>query len=101
MCKTIISDDTNNLEMSEEDAALSVFVKTMMGETHSVQISGTGTVLQLKLKIHQQLGMFPDQQVLMYQNEELDDEDTLDSYNIQDGATINLFPNLASGFVFQ
>ena len=78
-----------------------VFVKTMMGETHSVQISEDIPVLQLKMMIHQEIGMFPDQQVLMYQNEELNDEDTLDMYNIEDGATINLFPKVASGFVFQ
>ena len=78
-----------------------VFVKTMMGETHSVQISEDIPVLQLKMMIHQEIGMFPDQQVLMYQNEELDDDDTLDMHNIEDGATINLFPKVASGFVFQ
>ena len=78
-----------------------VFVKTMMGETHSVQIFEASTVLQLKMMIHQEIGMFPDQQVLMYQNEELDDEDTLDMYIIEDGANINLFPKVASGFVFQ
>ena len=78
-----------------------VFVKTMMGETHSVQIFEASTVLQLKMIIHQEIGMFPDQQVLMYQNEELDDDDTLDMHNIEDGATINLFPEVASGFVFQ
>ena len=86
--------------MSEEDVPMSVFVKTMMGETHSVQISGASTVLQLKMKIQQLLGMFPDQQVLMYRNEELDDDDdTIDSYDIEEGATINLFPKVASGFV--
>ena len=78
-----------------------VFVKTMMGETHSVQISEDIPVLQLKMMIHQEIGMFPDQQVLMYQNEELVYDDTLDMHNIEDGATINLFPKVASGFVFQ
>ena len=87
--------------MSIEDFAMIVFVKTMMGETHSVQIFEAWTVLQLKMMIHQEIGMFPDQQVLMYQNEELDDEDTLDMYIIEDGANINLFPKVASGFVFQ
>ena len=82
-------------------SAMSLFVKTMMGETHSVQISEASTVLQLKMMIHQEIGMFPDQQVLIQQNEELDDDDTLDMYNIEDGATINLFPKVASGFVFQ
>ena len=77
-----------------------VFVKTMMGETHSVQISEDIPVLQLKMMIHQEIGMFPDQQVLMYQNEELDDDDTLDMHNIEYWATINLFPKVASGFVF-
>ena len=88
--------------MTEADSAMILFVKTMMGETHSVQISEASTVLQLKMMIHQEIGMFPDQQVLMYQNEELDDDDdTLDMFNIEDGATINLFPKVASGFVFQ
>ena len=81
------------------DVLMEVFVKTMMGETHSVQTSGASTVLQLKMKIHQILGMFPDQQVLMFLEEELDDDDTLDSYNIQEGATIKLFPKVASGFI--
>ena len=87
--------------MSDNQGAntITIFVKTMMGETHPVQIMGSSTVLQLKMMIHLELGMLPDQQVLMFQQEELDDEDTLDSYNIQDGSTINLFPNLASGFV--
>ena len=64
-------------------------------------MSEVDTVLQLKMMIHQEIGMFPDQQVLMYQNEELDDDDTLNMYGIEDGATINLFPKVASGFVFQ
>ena len=89
------------LKMSIEDFAMIVFVKTMMGETHSVQISEDIPVLQLKMMIHQEIGMFPDQQVLMYQNEELDDDDSLNMYGIEDGATINLFPKVASGFVLQ
>ena len=90
--------------MTESNTAMLVFVKTMMGETISVQIFEDSTgivVLQDKMMIHQEIGMFPDQQVLMYQNEELDDDDTLNMYGIEDGATINLFPKVASGFVFQ
>ena len=90
--------------MSGQEATgsfLTISVKTMMGETHTFTVTESITVFQLKMMIHLELGMFPDQQVLMYQEEELDDDDTLDSYNIQDGSTINLFPNLASGFVLQ
>ena len=81
------------------DVLMEVFVKTMMGETHSVQTSGASTVLQLKMKIHQILGMFPDQQVLMFLEDELDDDDTLDSYNIDEVATIKIFLKVASGFI--
>ena len=42
------------------------------------------------MMIYQWLGMIPDQQVLMHQEEELDDEDALDDYSIQDGSTIDL-----------
>ena len=90
--------------MTESNTAMLVFVKTMIGKTISVQIFEDSTVivvLQIKMMIHQEIGMFPDQQVLMYQNEELDDDDTHDKYNIEDGATINLIPKVASGFVFQ
>ena len=80
---------------------LTISVKTMMGETHTFTVTETIPVFQLKMMIYRELGMIPDQQVLMYQEEELDDEDALDDYNIQDGSTINLFPNLASGFIPQ
>jgi hypothetical protein len=38
--------------------------------------------------------------VLLYLEEEMeDDEETLEDYSVQDGATIALQPKLASGFI--
>ena len=70
---------------------LTIYVKTrLLGETHTFTVTETIPVFQLKMMIYQWLGMIPDQQVLMHQEEELDDEDALDDYSIQDGSTIDL-----------
>ena len=74
-------------------------VKTMMGETRDIHVPQNCTIEQLKMKIFFELEVLPEQQVLMYQDEELDDDDTVADYNIEDGATISLFPKVASGFV--
>ena len=70
---------------------LTIYVKTrLLGETHTFTVTETIPVFQLKMMIYRWLGMIPDQQVLMHQEEELDDEDALDDYSIQDGSTIDL-----------
>ena len=61
-----------------------VQIKTMMGKTVEFQlISSTCTLLDLKLKIMKEMGLFPDDMILFHGDVELEDEDkTLEEYGI-------------------
>jgi Ubiquitin family len=78
---------------------MQITVRTMMGQEIPVKVQADATVEDLKMKIYRQTDMYPDQQVLIFNGEELDDDEPLVSYRIQEGSTVHLLPRVSSGLV--
>lgn len=80
-----------------------VQVKTMMGKTMEFKLSRRSLLLELKLKILLETGIFPEDMVLLFHDIELnDDEKTLQEYGIGIGEemdTILLMIKTRSGLV--
>jgi len=81
-------------------AYINITVKTVMGQEIPVRIRGSATVEDLKVKLYRVTDLEPEEQVLVFNGEELDDEDELlATYRIQDGSTLHLMPRVSSGFI--
>ena len=74
-----------------------------MGQTVEFQCRNGCTLLELKLKIMLEMGMFPDDMVLIFRDNELKDEDkTLEEYGIgigEDMDTILLMIKTRTGLL--
>ena len=71
-------------------ANVEITVSTLTGKTIPITIDNTETVLALKTRIQEREGVPPDQQRLIFAGKQLEEDKTLESYNIQTGATIHL-----------
>lgn len=67
-----------------------IHLKRLKGETISVDISDSDTVLDIKLKIQKEKDIFPEDQAFIYNGISLEDAKTLSFYGIQDGCHVNL-----------
>ena len=60
------------------------------GTTITVEAELTDTVAALKVKIQEKTGILPERQTLMWGGKTLEEEKTLEEYNIRTGATVHL-----------
>ena len=75
-----------------------VFIKSLTGRTITVEVSGTDTIKNLKMKINDKLNIPPDNQRLIYGTTQLeDDKMTIDDYDIPRDATIHLVVRVPGG----
>ncbi|KDQ12176.1 hypothetical protein BOTBODRAFT_146882 [Botryobasidium botryosum FD-172 SS1] len=69
---------------------MQVFVRSLDGKAITIDIGPNDTVLQLKQKVHEEVGRPPDQQRLIFSGQQLQDERLVSNYNIQQNSSIIL-----------
>jgi len=76
---------------------LTILVKTPSGNVLPVHVYPSTTVLQLKYQITTLLGVFTQDQRLIFAGKELEDHNCLSFYNISCGDTFHLLLRLRGG----
>ena len=80
------------------DHDLQLFIKTLNGDTITIQANSTDKILTVKEKIQKkQDNLLPSHQRLIYGGKQLEDDKTLMDYNIQSEATLHLVVRLKGG----
>ena len=80
-------------------AAMQVFVKTVSGRTLSLQVESGETVESVKHLLQERENVDVDHQRLLFAGKELEDANTLESYNISGDATLEMLFKIAGGVI--
>ena len=76
---------------------MKICVKTLAGKTIPISVNPHDWIVSLKNKVQRKEGIPPDLQRLIFPPNQLEDERTFASYEIQDGSTIHLVLRMRSG----
>lgn len=77
--------------------AYKIFIKTLTGRKQSLNFEPTDNVIVIKNALQEKEGIQIDQIKLIYSGKQLNDDKTLESYNIAAGATIHMVLQLRGG----
>ena len=70
---------------------MKIIIERKVGSNFPMVVGEEHTIGSIKMRIYRRLGIAPSHQRLMFQGEELMQEDkTISDYNIQDGSIIHL-----------
>ena len=73
----------------------------MMGEIIELKVTSETPLIELRLMIFMDLGLLPEDQILMFNNRELQDEEKcLGEFGIEDMDTVMLMVRLETGLMW-
>jgi len=90
----IENEDLINLE---DRKTYQIFIKTLTGETKTINAALTDTIWELNILIYYKVGIPPDQQRLVYCGKQLEINRTLGDYDIKREETLHLVLRLRGG----
>eukprot|EP01083_Nonionella_stella_P051368 136362_1 len=97
-CQMCLDPRNDNAKQSDSDPSNGLlYIKTLTGKIISVVFKATDTIQHVKQTVEDQEGIPPQQQRLIFAGKMLDDDRTLDKYNIQAGCTVHLILRLRDG----
>ncbi len=76
---------------------MQVFIKTVSGKAITIEIESSDTIRNLKKQIEAKEGVCPDQQIIVYSGQQLEDYKTLADYSIEKEATVRFFSKILGG----